>query len=133
MSEKTGGKPTTKRPKKWGEEGFVGQVVFGCYTYKIMFIKQDDIGNYIDLSSIGRCYGAVCYDDQIVIISSNVSEQLKRLTVWHELCHIVLQNNNVNDGKNEVKTSDEGFTDTLASRLYELTIRNPEMMRWLQK
>ena len=46
---------------------------------------------------------------------------------------MMLQNNNVNDGRPEVKISDEGFVDTLASRIYEVSIRNPEMMRWLTK
>ncbi len=55
------------------------------------------------------------------------------MTTWHELMHVVLKNNNVNDGMEQVKVDDEGFTDTMASRIYELTIRNPEMMRWLLK
>lgn len=46
---------------------------------------------------------------------------------------MILQNNNVNDGREEVKITDEGFTDTLASRIYEVTTRNPELMRWLMK
>lgn len=132
MVEKTD-KKQVKKPKKWGEEGFVGQVVYGCYTYKIYFIKQDDFQKLMDMSSLGRCYGAICYDDQIILIATNISEQLKRLTLWHELTHMMLQNNNVNDGRPEVKISDEGFVDTLASRIYEVSIRNPEMMRWLTK
>ena len=135
MGEKTGGvkQPPQKRPKKWGEEGFQCDVQFGCYTYKVYFVSQDEFENYLDMSSLGRCYGAVCYDDQIILIASNISEQLKRLTVWHELMHVMLQNNNVNDGRSEVKISDEGFTDTMASRVYEVTRRNPELMRWLMK
>ena len=135
MAEKTDGvkRPSPKKPKRWGEEGFVGDITYGCYTYKVYFVKHDDFQKYMDMTPLGRCYGAICYDDQIILIASNVSEQLKRLTLWHELSHMMLQNNNVNDGRTEVKTSDEGFTDTLASRIYEVTIRNPEMMRWLLK
>jgi len=58
---------------------------------------------------------------------------MKRLTLWHELMHIVLENNNINDGRSEIGVKSEGFVDTLASRVYELTTRNPEMMRWLLK
>ena len=82
---------------------------------------------------MGQCYGAICYDEQIVVIASNISEQLKKLTLWHELSHMILQNNNISGTVTEVNTADEGFTDTLASRLYEVTTRNPEMVRWLMK
>lgn len=138
MDEKIVGlKKPTQRKKKvvkgWGDEGFVGYVDYGCYRYKVIFASQDTFDKYVDMSQLGRCYGAICYDDQIILIATNVSEQLKRLTMWHELAHMLLQNNNINDGRDEVKTSDEGFTDTLASRIYEVTQRNPEMMRWLLK
>lgn len=119
--------------KTWGKDGFIGYIDFGCYKYKVIFTPQDDFGKFVDMTNLGRCYGAICFDDQIIIIASNISEQLKRLTVWHELAHMVLQNNNVNDGREEVKITDEGFTDTLASRIYEVTTRNPELMRWLMK
>lgn len=98
-----------------------------------MFLKQDDFDKHMDTSAIGRCYGAVSYDDQLILIGSNVTEQMMKLTIWHELVHVMVENNNVNDGKTEVKVKDEGFVDTFASRIYEITCRNPELMRWLMK
>ena len=134
MIEKIGGsKPSLKKKRepKWGEEGFMSNVYYGCYVYKIIFTPQDNIENIVDIS--GKVLGAINYNEQIIVIASNASEQLKKLTVWHELVHMMLLNNNVNDGRTETRIDDEGFTDTLASRIYETTIRNPEMMRWLQK
>ena len=46
---------------------------------------------------------------------------------------MVLLNNNVDNGNRQTSINDEGFTDTLASRIYEVTQRNPELMRWLMK
>lgn len=135
MAEKTVGskKPTQKKNKTWGDEGFTGYIYYGCYKYKVVFTDQDKFDKFMDTSPLGRVYGAVCYDDQIVLVASNVTEQMKRLTLWHEIVHILLENNNVNDGRQDVQVKSEGFVDTLASRIYEVTIRNPEMMRWLMK
>ncbi len=124
-------KTPKKKILKWGEDGFTGEVNFGCYKYKILYTHQSKIRNIVDIDT--KVYGALSYDDQLIVIGSNLSEQLKKLTTWHELMHVMLKNNNVNDGKDEVKVDDEGFTDTMASRIYELTTRNPEMMRWLLK
>lgn len=124
----------TKRKKTWGDDGFVGQVHYGCYTYKIVFTNTANIKNVVNLSpEMGKVYGAIACDSQQVAVGSNISEQLKRLTVWHELMHMILLNNNINDGGLQSKPDDETLTDTLASRIYELTRRNPELMRWLMK
>lgn len=65
MNEKTGGnKPSLKKKvPKWGEEGFNCVIQFGCYTYVMLFTKQDNIKNVIDLSSLGKVDGAINCND----------------------------------------------------------------------
>ena len=46
MGEKT---VKAKRPKRWGEEGFESNISYGCYHYKVIFLKQDDFQKYVDI------------------------------------------------------------------------------------
>ena len=121
--------------KRWGEDGFVGKMSFGCYVYDVFFADLRVIGRLADLREFGKCYGAVSYDKQVIVIRSDVTEQMKRLTMWHEIVHIMLENNNVgrkeDDDEKVSPVKEENFTDNLASRIYEITCRNSEMMEWL--
>lgn len=82
---------------------------------------------------VKRVYGSVQFNVQEIFVGSDASEQMKKLTLWHELTHMVMQNNNVGDGFATVDTTTEDFIDTVASRYYEIATRNPEMMEWLAK
>jgi len=55
---------TKKKTKKWGENGFVGNIQFGCYEYKIKFLPEEDVVKYINSQVVSpRTYGAICCDD----------------------------------------------------------------------
>ena len=58
--------PKRKKPykeKKWGDEGFVGKIYYGCYEYKVHFLPEQKVVEYIDQSPAPRTYGAICCDD----------------------------------------------------------------------
>lgn len=123
-----------KKKVSWGDSGFIGKISFGCYNYKVFFMPMDEIPKYAVLpDGVKRVYGTVQFNIQEIYIGSDASEQMKKLTMWHELTHVVMQNNNVGDGYTNIDATTEDFIDTVASRYYELMTRNPEMAEWLNK
>lgn len=133
----------TKRPvkaKTWGDEGFIGHLHYGCFDYEVRFVKEEKILDYYEGStrdsSIQGIHGCVNCDEQIIFIKVEDSKQTQRLTLMHEIMHVVYLNNavgNTDEGKAEVNIHDEDFVDTSAARILEIMRRNPDMMRWLLK
>lgn len=127
--------PKTKKVskvKKWGEKGFVGKMQFGCYEYKVKFLPEEDVVKYIDSQIVSpRTYGAICCDDQIILVSSDLTTQTQKLSLMHELVHMIFLNNNVGVSENTLNIQQEELVDNVAARFLELMKRNPDLMRWL--
>jgi len=125
-------KPIKKRKvKTWGDNGFVGKVQFGCYEYTVKFLPEKEVVRYIDQTPSPRTYGAICCDDQLILISSELTDQTMKLSLMHELVHMLFLNNNVGLTENTLNISSEELVDNVAARMLELMKRNPELMRWL--
>ena len=125
-------KPIKKRKAKtWGDNGFVGKVQYGCYEYTVKFLTEAEVVKYIDQTPSPRTYGAICCDDQLILISSELTEQTKKLSLMHELMHMLFLNNNVGLTENTLNIQSEELVDNVAARMLELMKRNPELMRWL--
>lgn len=123
---------TKKKIKKWGENGFVGNIQFGCYEYKIKFLPEEDVAKYIDSQVVAqKTYGAICCDDQIIFVSSDLTTQTQKLSLMHELVHMIFLNNNVGVSENTLNVRQEELVDNVAARFLELMKRNPDLMRWL--
>lgn len=125
-------KPIKKRKvKTWGDNGFVGKIQFGCYEYTVKFLPEKEVVRYIDQTPSPRTYGAICCDDQLILISSELTDQTMKLSLMHELVHMLFLNNNVGLTENTLNISSEELVDNVAARMLELMKRNPELMRWL--
>lgn len=125
-------KPIKKRKvKTWGDNGFVGKIQFGCYEYTVKFLPEKEVVKYIDQTPSPRTYGAICCDDQLILISSELTDQTMKLSLMHELVHMLFLNNNVGLTENTLNISSEELVDNVAARMLELMKRNPELMRWL--
>ncbi len=120
-----------RKVKTWGDNGFVGKVQFGCYEYTVKFLTEAEVVKYIDQTPSPRTYGAICCDDQLILISSELTEQTKKLSLMHELMHMLFLNNNVGITENTLNIQSEELVDNVAARMLELMKRNPELMRWL--
>ena len=54
-----------------------------------------------------------------------------KLSLMHELTHMLFLNNNVGLTENTLNIASEELVDNIAARMLELMKRNPELMRWL--
>ena len=54
-----------------------------------------------------------------------------KLSLMHELVHMLFLNNNVGISENTLNVSSEELVDNVAARMLELMKRNPDLMRWL--
>lgn len=54
-----------------------------------------------------------------------------KLSLMHELVHMIFLNNNVGITENTLNIQTEELVDNVAARLLELMKRNPDLMRWL--
>ena len=124
---------TKKKIKKWGDSGFVGKIQFGCYDYVVKFIPEKDVARYINMPQDAKTYGAICCDDQTILVSSELTPQTQKLSLMHELTHMLLLNNNIGVCEETLNVQQEDLVDNLASRYLELMKRNPDLMRWLLK
>ena len=123
--------PKRKKEKGWGDEGFVGKIQYGCYEYSVKFLPEKKVVEYIDQTPAPRTYGAICCDDQTILVSSDLTPQTMRLSLMHELVHMIFLNNNVGITENTLNIQTEELVDNVAARLLELMKRNPDLMRWL--
>lgn len=121
------------RIKKWGENGFVGKIQYGCYEYTIRFVPEKAVAKYASLYPDTKAYGVIHCDEQTILISSDLTEQTKKLSLMHELTHMVFLNNNVGLSEDTLNIQKEELVDNVAARMFELMKRNPELMRWLLK
>ena len=120
-----------KKVKTWGDNGFVGKIQYGCYEYTVKFLPEAEVVKYIDQIPSPRTYGAICCDDQLILISSELTEQTMKLSLMHELVHMLFLNNNVGITENTLNIQSEELVDNVAARMLELMRRNPDLMRWL--
>ena len=123
--------PKRKKVKTWGDDGFIGKVQFGCYEYKVQFLPEKKVAEYIDQAPAPRTYGAICCDDQTILVSSDLTLQTMKLSLMHELVHMIFLNNNVGITEKTLNIQTEELVDNVAARLLELMKRNPDLMRWL--
>lgn len=130
MEEEKKKKP---RIKKWGESGFVGKIQFGCYEYVIKFLPESDVAKYVNMSPEAKTYGAINCDEQTILVSCGLAEQTKKLSLMHELMHMIFLNNNIGLSEETLNIQREELVDNVAARMLELMKRNPELMRWLLK
>lgn len=91
------------------------------------------VSAYIGTPSDKRTYGAVCCDEQIILISSELTQQAQKLSLMHELTHVVFLNNNVGLSEDKLNIQREDLVDDVAARFLEIMKRNPDLMRWLLK
>ena len=123
--------PKKRKVKSWGDNGFVGKVQFGCYEYTVCFLPEKDVIKYIDQGSSQKTYGAICCDDQTILVSSDLTPQTQKLSLMHELMHMVFLNNNVGISEKTLNIQEEELVDNIAARFLEVMKRNPDLMRWL--
>ena len=83
-----------------------------------------------------RVFGGVnCYEQEI-LVSSEATEQTQKATVLHELIHAILLRNGTSvdeDDESTKNVTSEELVDSMALGIYELILRNPELVRWLAK
>lgn len=121
-----------KKVKTWGDSGFIGKIQFGCYEYKVRFLPEEKVAEYIDSNVVApKTYGAICCDDQTILVTSDLTEQTKKLSLMHELVHMIFLNNNVGVTEKTLNIQSEELVDNVAARMLELMKRNPDLMRWL--
>jgi Zn-dependent peptidase ImmA (M78 family) len=60
-------------------------------------------------------YGEVSYTEAKISINTNIDEQLKELTLWHELVHIILNNADMYDERDNEK-----LVNAISTGLYQI-------------
>nr|DAQ62593.1 MAG TPA: Protein of unknown function (DUF3920) [Caudoviricetes sp.] len=132
-------KTSRRKVKTWGENGFTGKIQYGCYDYDVRFVPMTTISKMLAAdkgsTSIEPTCGCICCDEQTIYIASDMTKQLQKLSLMHELVHMIFLNNNVGStmGSEEINVASEDLVDNTASRLLQVIKRNPEAVRWLSK
>lgn len=108
---------------------------FGCYVYDVITTDNQRIKEFTGEESFeGEIFGAVNYDEQIILISNKCSPQMKRVTLLHELSHIISNNNNIGYERKKVEgdnTPEEDAVDKFGAGFLEFIKRNPAFVTWL--
>lgn len=97
----------------------------GCYDYDV-FVTDEML-----LVDDKKCRGMIDYCTHQIKLdgSSNISDQAREQTLWHEIIHGIINYRKVTYGKNE----EEFFIDELAIGLYLLCKNNgllPGQNQW---
>lgn len=86
----------------------------GCYDYEV--VETDEV----IIVNNATCKGCIEYEEKIIKIKSDMSEQAKEQTFWHEVVHGIIHYRNFN-----IKTADEETcVDELAVGLYGIMKSN---------
>ncbi len=90
-------------------------IKIGCYEYEI---KETDEPIIVD----GRtCMGSIAYHTHIILVKkSDISEQQKEQTFWHEVVHGIINYRQVNPQKDDPET----LVEELALGLYGIMKQN---------
>lgn len=72
------------------------------------------------------CNGQIRYNRGAIHLMSGLSGHMQRLTVWHELVHLMMYQL----GHNQPEAHDEQVVDGLAHKLVEFLVNNPYLVVW---
>jgi len=104
----------------------------GGYTYDVREVDDTELKK-----TIGRPmdeevpYGAFNPDYQAILIRKNMTNQMKSLTLMHEITHAIMYNNNVGMLKEEEQNED--LVDRMGMGFMEVIKRNPEIISFVSK
>jgi hypothetical protein len=92
------------------------KITIGCYDYKVVETEE------VLLIDNRKCRGTIGYLDQTIKISndSDLSEQSKEQTLWHEIVHGIINYRNLDISKSD----EESIVDEIATGLYLLCKQN---------
>ena len=108
------------------------KVNMGCYEYEVSEYADEDMKTKIDVDTEGEVvWGAINDCTQEIYINKEATPQMKRLTLLHEIVHAITFNNDIGS---ITKSDDmENTVDRLASGIYEVMKRNPDVVKWVME
>jgi Zn-dependent peptidase ImmA (M78 family) len=108
------------------------KVNMGCYEYEVSECSDEDMKKKIDVETEAEVvWGAINDSAQEIYINKEATPQMKRLTLLHEIVHAITFNNDIGS---ITKSEDmEDTVDRLASGIYEIMKRNPEVVKWVME
>ena len=108
------------------------KVNMGCYEYEVSEHSDEDMKTKIDVDTEGDVvWGAISDCTQEIYINKEATPQMKRLTLLHEIVHAITFNNDIGS---ITKSDDmENTVDRLASGIYEVMKRNPDVVKWVME
>ena len=113
---------TSKMPSK---------VSYGCYDYSVLKLSNEQIKKFIGSKGTNSYCGAVNIDGQLIVMNKSNTEQMNKLTMLHELGHIIVRKNDIGQDLIIDEKAEEDVVDKMASGLIEVLRRNPQLTKWL--
>lgn len=99
---------------------FSGKIQIGCVDYTVKEI--DDLHKVNEDGQKVWLHGHILHADAEIRVASDQSEDVKTVTVWHEVMHGILQNAGQSN-------QPEGFIEALSFGLVQVIRDNPELIQ----